>query len=316
VKKTLSFGLMLVLILSATGGALAAVHNFNSDFGSPNLLPDFAKEEMPDFEGWYYITQDRPAATVRGAFGDGYAFGAELFQTDQSFIDFYYYDPDDSGSYLYLKGSYLYETGFFVGVDYGDSQLTVAPGYRFDLDDHYYIAASLDYALNHQYSTSDSENGYQSSGLIDLEVNGRYYDTDRRFYGQLIIPNGSVAGSDDLFLLGGGAYQYNNNIVIGANLISRGNYNYFDIGFSAVFDQLGAELRYINADDCVIIDANVLYSFAPDIRAGLEVRDRDDEDDPDIILKGKFRVDRQTTVILMQQLQNDTVTYLCWDISF
>jgi hypothetical protein len=318
-KKLLLLSLALGLTFFTFESALAAVHNFNGDFWSPNLLPDFSNEDMPDFEGWYYIEKDTPAATARGAFGNGLAGGAELFQNDQRFIDVYYYDPDDSGSYFYLKGSYLLETDFFVGVDYGDSQLTVAPGYRFITDDNCYIAASLDYAVNHQYSTSDSNNGYHSSGLIDLEFNGRYYTDDSRFYGQLIIPNNDVAGIDDLFLLAGGAYRYNPNIVLGANLVSWGDYSYYEVGCTTEFDKIGAELRYISDDDTTIFDCNVLYSFAPNIRAGLELINNDDNSDPTLIIKGKYTLDQQTSTVFMYRLDNgdtDGKFYLQLNLKF
>jgi hypothetical protein len=318
-KKLLLLSLTLGLTLLTSGNVLAAVHNFNGDFWSPNLLPDFSSEDMPSFEGWYYIEKDVPAATARGAIGNGLAGGAELFQNDQSFIDVYYDDPDDSGSYFYLKGNYLLETDFFIGVDYGDSQLTVAPGYRFIIDDNCYLAASLDYAVNHQYSTNDSANGYHDSGLIDLDIYGRYYTADSRLYGQFIIPNDDVAGIDDLFLLGGGAYRYNPNIVIGANLVSWGDYSYYEVGCTAAFDKIGAELRLISDDATGAIDCNVLYSFAPNIRAGLELIQNDDNSDPRLILKGKITSDEKTAAILMYQLDygdTDGKLYLQWDITF
>jgi hypothetical protein len=327
-KKALILSLVLCLTLLTTGNTLAAVHNFSGDFWSPNLLPDFSNHSckyfretgmpsMPSFEGWYYIEKDTPGVTARGSLGNGTAFGAEFFQSDQDFVNFYYYDPDNSGSYLYLKGSCLFENDFFVGVDYGDSQLTVAPGFRLDLDDNCYVAASLDYAVNHQYSTSDSPNGYQSSGLVELEINGRYYTADSRVYGQFIIPNGDVAGIDDLFLLGGGAYQYQNNIILGANLVSWGDYSYYEVGCTAAFNQIGAEFRYINDDGTGLFDCNVLYPFTDQIRAGLELKDM--FDDPYIILKGKYTVDKKSAAILMYQLKNgdtDGTLYLRWDIAF
>jgi hypothetical protein len=328
-KKFIILSLVFCLTLLSAGSTLAAVHNSIGDCWSPNLLPDlsnhscryfskyFSEAAMPNFEGWYYIEKDAPGVTARGSLGSGVAFAAEYFQNDQTFADFYFYDPDTSGSYLYLKGSYLFENDFFVGVDYGDSQLTFAPGYRLDLDDNCYVAASLDYAVNHQYSTSDSPNGYQGSGLVDVEFNGRYYTTDSRVYGQFIIPNGDVAGIDDLFLLGGGAYQYTDNIVLGANLISWGDYTYYEFGCTAAFEQIEAEFRYLNNDDADEIDCNVIYPFTDQIRAGLELKDV--FDNPYIILKGKYTVDTQNAAVLMYQFQNgddDGALYLRWDIAF
>jgi hypothetical protein len=314
-KKLLVLSLVLALTLLTAGSTIAAAHNFNGDFWSPNLMPDSSNIEMPEFEGWYYIEKDTPSGAVRGKFGDDNALGAEFFQNDQTFANLYFNDPENGSSVSYLKGSYLWDNQFFVGLDLGDSQITFAPGFRYDLDDNCYIAASLDYAVNDEYSE------YQDSGLIDMEINGRYYTDLIRVYGQLVLPNEDVASSADTFLLVGGAYKYADNIIVGANLVTWGNYHYLEAGCSTTFDKAGAELRFIDDDGETKVDCNLLYSFTDNIRAGLETYKVEGVADPYIIIKGRYTLDDQNSAILMYQLKNeskhgdDGVFYLGWDLA-
>jgi hypothetical protein len=301
--------LIFSLTLLTAGGTLAAVHNFTGDFSNPFLQPGYSQ---PSFDGWYYIEKDDPSSTVRGTFGDDIALGAEFFQNDQSFINLSFADPDVGDAVTYLKGSYLFENGCFVGFDYGDSQITFTPGYRLDLDENCYLAASLDYAFNHEYRD------YKDSGLVDFEINGRYYTKESRLYGQLIIPNEDVTSSDDFYIYAGGAYQYSDNVVVGANYTQFAGDATFEIGCTTAFDELGLEARVVLADTANVFDCNALYSFTENIRAGLEVQDVENVDDPYIILKGKYAVDDQNTAIFMYQLKNgddDGVLYLRWDIA-
>jgi hypothetical protein len=301
--------LICSLTLLTVDGALAAVHNFTGDFSNPFLQPGYSQ---PSFEGWYYIEKDAPSATVRGTLGDDIAFGAESFQNDQSFINLSFSDPDVGGAVTYLKGSYLCENGCFVGLDYGDSQITFAPGYRLDLDENCYLAASLDYAFNHE------DSAYKDSGIVAIEFNSRYYTTDSRVYGQLIIPNDDVTISDDIYIYAGGAYKYSDNIVLGANFTRKYGDSTFEIGCTTAFDELGLEARAVLADTADVFDCNALYSFTENIRAGLEIQDVENVDDPYIILKGNYKLDDQNSAILMYQLKNGDdggVLYLRWDIA-
>jgi hypothetical protein len=315
-KKLLVLSLVLTLTLLTAGSTIAAVHNFNGDFWSPNLMPDFSEKEMPEFEGWYYIEKDTPSGAARGKFGDDNALGAEYFQNDQTFANLYLNDPENGSSVTYLKGSYLLDNQFFVGLDLGDSQITFAPGFRYNLDDNCYIAASLDYAVNDEYS------GYQDSGLIDMEINGRYYTDLMRVYGQLILPNDDVVTSADTFLLVGGAYKYADNIIVGGALATWGGKHYLEAGCSTTFDKAGAELRFIDDDGATKVDCNLLYSFTDQIRAGLETYKKEGVSDPYIIIKGRYTLDEKNFAILMYQLKNesqqgdDSVFYLGWDITF
>jgi hypothetical protein len=322
-KKFLVTSLVFCLTLLMAGGALAAVHNFSGDFVS---ILNTGYSDL-SFDEWYYIEKDDPSATVRGSFSDFVTrFGLEYFQNDQTFLNLTFADYDHDyplfgiNSFTALKGSFLLENNFFVGLEYGDfdnldiTETVVSPGYRYNLDgDAGYIAVSMDYAV--------SDEGFLDSGMIDLEVSGRYYTDQSRVYGQLFLPNDDVIGTDEMLLMVGGAYRYNDNVVFGANYITQDDYSYIEFGATTNFDKLGAELRITDDDDTNEVDCNVLYSFADNIRAGLLVAKVEKVDDPYLVLKGKYTVDDKNAVILMHQLKNDSsdadaVTYLRWDVSF
>jgi hypothetical protein len=334
-KKLLTLTLVLCFTLLCAGSTLAAVHNFTGDFDYGYLMRDYSYYNHT-FEGWYYIGKDAPSATVRSTIDDSCsAFGAEYFQNDQTFVNLTYFKADSDFWYLdkpfiNLKGSYLFANNFFIGLDTGMhdanynhdySQVTFSPGYRSNLaNDAGYIAASVDYAANDEYPY------YKDSGIIDYELNGRYYTAQSRFYGQLIIPNKDVAISEDSYLQVGGAYQYSNNIICGADIyIATDEYTAFELGCSTTFDQLGAEFRFMSCnydessdyDDYTGVGFNILYSFADQFRTGFEYLKFNNSDDPKLHLKAKYTMDDQNSLILTQRLKNDTyeaVTFLYWDI--
>jgi hypothetical protein len=324
-KKLITSSLVLGLTLLIAGGTLAAVHNFTGDFSNPFLMSDFSSNtNIPDFEGWYYIEKDTPSATVRGSFPkDANHLGVEYLQNDQTFVNLSYRDPDHGDSIAYLKGSYLFDANWFAGLDFAsdddNSQTTFAPGYRFNIDDNCYVAVSMDYAVNH-----DATDHYKDSGLVDLEANGRYYTKDSRVYGQIIIPNDDVTIKDDIYFHAGGAYKYADNIVFGANFTSDENGDStLDIGCTTAYDELGIEGKLVFADAANGLDINALYSFADNIRAGLEIAKVEHVSDPYLTVKAKYTIDDQNSAYLYYQFENnstnsevkDGVISLRWDIA-
>jgi hypothetical protein len=335
-KKCLVLFMVLSLMFLVTGSVSAAVHNFTGDFINPFLMDDFSG---PSFEGWYSIEKDSPSVTTRGLFPENYdLYGFEYFQNDQTFANLTYFSPDNGDSETYLKGSYLFENNFFVGLDYGTdgdvSHSTLSPGYRFNFGDDGYMAVSLDYAADDDYLL------YVDKGIIDYEITAKYYTDLSRIYGQIVIPNEDVVVTDKTFFYVGGAYKLSDNVVLGANFTNGPKlvlYPYYglvwtdcttyDLGATATFDKLGVELKYevtsyddLN-DETNATSLNALYSFTDNIRAGLQATKQENVDDPDLYAKIKYTVDDTNSIILIHKFANDSiadddgVTYLRWDIA-
>lgn len=322
-KKTLGLALGLSMTLLVATSSFAAVHNFTSDFKNPCLTPDYNMADDPGFESWYYIGKDGPSATVRGAFSKNVNYlGGEYFLNDQTFANLTFADPDKGDSATYLKGSYLFKNGIFAGLDYGSykedkkdvSQVTLSPGYRFNLPKNAgYVAASMDYAA--------SDEGRKDSGIVDFEVNGRYYIKDGRFYGQIIIPNDDVFTNDEMYLFAGGAYKVAKNIVVGANLENQDDYTRFDLGCTAGFGKLGLDFKLENVDDAnnaTNFYASGVYSFTNQLRGGLQINKKDAVDDPYLFAKVKYSVNNQNSLVFIHRFENlkdDATTFLRWDIA-
>jgi hypothetical protein len=316
-KLLITASLVLGLTLLMAGGTLAAVHNFTSDFSGKYTLKDFAEFDNTSFDGWYYIEKDEASATARGSFGDNDALGFEFFQNDQFFANASYISEDGEKDLIALKASYLFDNQVFFGVDFGtkdgDNQFIVSPGYRFDLDQDAYVAVSMDYALNHDLN-------YDKSGIIDFEVNGRYYTSNSRIYGQLIIPNDDVTISDDIYCKIGGAYQYAQNIVVGGIFTQEDGDSTIEVGATTSFDKFGVEGRVILEDDQNTLDFNGIYTFTDNIKGGLEVAKVEDVDDLYVIAKAKYAIDKQNSAIFTYQFENDSndddsIISLRWDIA-
>jgi hypothetical protein len=237
-------------------------------------MPDYSSFDLK-FEGWYYIEKNDPIVTMRGTKNIDYnCLGLEYYQNEHHFCNLiysdchYHYNTTDRNE-LYLKGGYLFENGLFVGLDlggfnYDDSdvcddglQSIYSTGYRYDLpNSNGYVAASIDWAVNSDYYR------FGESGLIDYELDAKYYTQRSRFYGQLIIPNKNMKmlGNDGAYLKLGGTYQIGANLVFGVNYYqfeykdySDDDYNYdlvkrrdikYDFGFTAKIGNFGAELQH------------------------------------------------------------------------
>jgi hypothetical protein len=204
------------------------------------------------------------------------------------------------------------------------SQVTVSPGYRFNLNDNDgYIALSMD------YSATDEVYSGHKTGVIDYEIYGRYYTDKSSFYGQYIIPNKDVTGYDYKYSYLRGAYKCSEDFSVGGAFSQATDYfNYYDIQCAVSLNRLGVELVYFNnnydpafvpSTDYYGSSANVLYSFTDNFRAGCQVTNYSDVNDPALFLKEKYNFNDRNSVVLTQRLKNDSydaVTFLNWDIKF
>lgn len=118
-------------------------------------------EEEPFVEG--FVTHDDSETVWQGAY----------YRNDQTFFRLSYVEDMP-----YLDGSYLWDSGFFLGLGYGKangvldrSSWVISPGYRWDLD-RGYLALSLDYQRDKQNSLEDFNSKISNNGL---ELSWVYY---------------------------------------------------------------------------------------------------------------------------------------------
>ncbi|MGD9156178.1 MAG: hypothetical protein PVG90_11855 [Bacillota bacterium] len=356
-KKLVVLLMILALTLLVAATTLAAVHNYTDDFINHFLMSDYNNCSMAnsdyskygmsksDFENWYYVEKDDPEIKFQSAFSNDSSYynynriGFEYLQNEQNFFNLTSID-DDYQSELYLKGSYLFDNGFFTGLDIGginydahdiddESQITFSPGYRINLpNESGYIAASADLAV-----TGDC---YRDSGIIDYEINAKYSNKQSRIYGQIIIPDENTVGTDNTYVKLGGAFKISDNFVLGGNY-SKGtlytgfyqsNFKFleYDLGFTASFDNFGAELQYKvfnNIDyyneELYTIRMNLLYFLTNNCRAGFEVRKAENIADLYLTAKLKYLIYGQNAIIAMHTFKNDSgsegaVSYIGCDI--
>jgi hypothetical protein len=126
-----------------------------------------------------------------------------------------------------------------------------------------------------------------------------------------------------------GAYKCSENFSVGDAFSQATDYfNYYDIQCAVSLNRLGVELVYFNnnydpafvpSTDYYGSSANVLYSFTDNFRAGCQVTNYSDVNDPALFLKEKYNFNDRNSVVLTQRLKNDSydaVTFLNWDIKF
>ncbi len=332
-KRLILLTLLLTLTLLFPGNTLAAVHNFTGDFTNYYLNNGFVAPQFNglSFDGWYTIDKDSPGATVRALFpkNDSY-WGIEYYQNDQHFANLNYFDDDTVTSF---QGSYLFDIGLFVGVDYadhdGDTQGIISPGYRYAFGgDKGYIAASVDYALSGDLTKRFAKD---DSGIVDYDLDFKYFTDNLKVYGQLLIPNDDMIGplnqfiSDDPILDLAANYRLNENYVVGGALTAYDKEFDYNLGVTGTFDKLGAEVRYRSANydgdnQDYGIDANILYSFTEQVRAGFQVTKAKGIDDPYLYAKAKITINDDHALKLIYQFKNndadeDGIAYIRWDMS-
>lgn len=315
-KKLFVLSLTLCLVVLLTSATSAATHPFTSDFTNQYLMLDFGSYE-PFFDGWYTIEKEAPSLTFRGFFPDDLnVLAGEYFKDDQTFADIMVEDYDGFDNTAYIKGSYLFKNGFFAGLDYaaasGNSQVVISPGYRVNMNKNAYIAFSLDYAFD--------GDGYIDHGIVDYEIYGRYYTKQSRFYGQLLIPNEEIVFTDEPYLMAGGAVKVAKNVVLGANLIKNGDYDYIDFGATTSVDKLKLELQYAHDHNYGnVFKLNSLYDFTKIFRAGIQANKFVDADKLIYELKLAYTIDKQNSLKIIFQFDDkaagyDDFVYLRWDI--
>lgn len=321
-KKLLIVLLVVCLTLLVTGTAFAVSSAFENTFKETNRIEGFAYvDDLPSFGGWYYIEKENPSTNLQqAAYETGKVYNLDYHRNDQAFMNLIYIDRETGDPEAYLKGSFFLIPDFlYLGFDYykyGDTNYNAASGgVRFNLGKAGYIAAGADYALNDDY--------FAMKGIIDYKVSARFYTKKSRFYGQMIQPNKEVYGEhEEDVILGGFAYQVIPNLVLGTNYFQNGDYTYYDYGATGSFWKMTAEVSSAKYDygfgsTNKTLDLNLLLAVNKSFQIGVESFKNDFCGDPFQILKAKWDIAKQSSIIFMRQLENESagekpITYLRW----
>jgi hypothetical protein len=207
-KQIISLLAILIMVLAITASTSGAIHSsyrststwyeypwdvggyysWNSGGGFPIVRTDT----------WFSIVEEKTSVlygTVRSKDSDG-IFGAGFLLDDFTFAEI---SAADESFYDYdLKGSYLFNNGIFIGLDYisaaSGSTTYLSPGYRFGIggyDSASYIALSLDYYW------ADGGDSDQS----DFEADLKYYGDKTKIIGQAILDTRDATIDGTLYTL-------------------------------------------------------------------------------------------------------------------
>jgi len=227
-KKTLILLLGCLLVFTTSSLALGAVHSSYNDtvylgMGEIGLWSSFFIPYR-NTDTWFKIAAEEPSLFVGGASfdssGDGTNFiDVDYYQNEQTFLAVNVLSDDNTISDL--KGSYLFNCGFFIGLDYAfdedNNEYNIAPGYRWNFNDQGYLAASVDY-LGGEDVDSDI-NGY------DLDF--RYYLDNAKLFAQIYLPD-----EGDSSLEAGAVFQARDNLALGLYLLNWDDENGFLTGMT------------------------------------------------------------------------------------
>ena len=140
----------LAVVILPTGGTHDAYGDFRN-FASVGNVPSI---ETFLIDKWFTIDQQTPfyqVAVNQGSSSlpvNSWQLNGLYYCNDQTFIEGFIGDAGNGISAF--KGSFLTQSGFFLGFDYESdvvNSITIAPGYRFGFGDLNYIALSLDYNI-------------------------------------------------------------------------------------------------------------------------------------------------------------------------
>ncbi|MGE5604435.1 MAG: hypothetical protein ACM3YE_01945 [Bacteroidota bacterium] len=283
--------LILILTLSLLlipNNAFAAVHNsMKADFSSPSSLT------MPDapLDTWFSIAKDEPF--IKGIYrsSDGIRktdlVGFEYYKNDHCFFNVSNISEEAFGSKVEttsIKGSYLFESGFFIGgnhlsykeEDGSESWLYLSPGFKVELGNDSYYAFSFDYI-----STVFVDE------IIGYEFDLKYFTDNMKFIGQLYSPKyGDTSFGVGFF----GNISHRNTAGIVYN--SSEDYSLINAGLTSIFDNLIIDFMLVNEDDedekSTIYALSGMYKIGDIIKMGLQYEKDKDVNDPAISVKANI----------------------------
>jgi hypothetical protein len=282
-----------------------------SGYSSGAVLPVSSPFKLGDSwytktDTWYSIKPDKPDVS-------GYALnipanfsvvGGEYYQNDQSFADLYFQNVSHS-NLTYFGGSYLLESGLFVGLHYLEvgptTETLLAPGYRFKVNQQGYVAVSFDYLSNDYSNTHD---------IVGFDLDFKLFPKNMKLSGQISFPN---QGNDTVINLDTN-YQVSNSLVVGADYLSQGSDNAYSAGLTYTVQSF-------------IIDATLGKTFSEnyyqlagtdhlkDFSIGALYQKYQYNSDPMVTIQGKYHL-AKADLILKYTFENDTydqVTVLAYE---
>lgn len=293
-KKLLIITLTAGLMLFSSIAALGAIHNNTSDFlnwsrGEFGLMePLLSSVTGNATDTWYSVAPDKNVFKSNTSSMDNFLLlKGEYIINDQTFVGLGYLDLEDDTdpvTLTNLTGSYLFGMGLFIGLDYFDFDVyngyTISPGYRLDIDDASYLALSLDYQV-----ASDED----FNEIVGYEIDYAYYGDKAKFYLQYYSgTDEGLMGGDNAYKLGG-AFQVNDEVVLGLNYMSVEDLSDYDAGLTWTPDFMTLDFKFGTIMEENYYDISGIYNLTEQIGLGIEYFSFDPINGERITLKFKYQ---------------------------
>jgi hypothetical protein len=270
-KRIVTLLFTLALTLSVVSLASGAIHSNEGEFDS--------------IDTWYSIDPKIPywQARFHNASNDELSqLAAEIFINDQTFLTAGFERYTDTNT-SYLQGGYLFDSNFFVGVEFDltddshDNKYKISPGYRYDLLTNGYLAFSFDF-----------ESGDGDEDITGLETYFKYYTKNTKTVAQVYKER-----NDRIAFNGSFNFKADRNTVLGCNYRN----NETEIGYNAgvtwsskpfVLDLCLGEYGPKGTDKYGLFKTNFMYNYNKEI--GLSVGYERDEQysDPQFAFNIKY----------------------------
>jgi hypothetical protein len=302
--------LSIAMLFALATGTQGAVHSYQSNFMSWGMMDSFEPSLIfgSPIDTWFSVKPDETSFKAALYSDDSGNIGiATYYLNDFTFVELFLDSPDSGDGITNPRGSYLFDFGLFIGLDYfnySSALFILSPGYRFNLQDHGYVALSLDY-------TMEPDSDYAEVTGYDLDAK---YATDTvEFFAQYYSPTDKYPIADAFYDLGF-------NIKAGDEL--TWGFRYFRISSSTPLDgsiyYLGltwdTDLLILDADvgsnnmgpsDATFYDVSAIFKFGNGFGLGLQYSSYEDDPNDQISIKFKY-IGNSSEFSLVYALENDT----------
>ena len=300
--------ILAVLALTAIGaGSALAQPPTREGFEDPIL-----DQMPPESDTWFSITPAAPGfeASLTYCIGDPlYHFAYYL--NDHTYADLNYLDaPLGNPDVLNLKGSYLFDFGLFVAMEYYhvESSLDMyylSPGYRYPLGEQGFLAAGFDYRY------------YNNAGeIIGWELAGQYYTDNMSVDGEIYL-------SEDF----GNKLEVAANFKASESLVWGTGLTFTDLGGEDIACFAGltwvkspfiVDVKLGNDKGGFYYDLSGYYSVSDVFALGLEYGTLEGIEDPHVLCKGSY-LTKLMDLGLIYQFATDTepaMAYFTYGLKF